>query len=250
LVITLGLVLMAVMVLVAVAVAASTRLGQLMTLLVCLCVFVLSSMHPFLFGRWADEILAARIAGWIVPNLTYLYPFGDVILENTITPTFAIYACGYALTCIGAALLIGMALLQTRELEARQASGSLPGAVGLLAGAGRFVAVAAGLIALTLLTLPAFHNLTGLLTAGGLLVSAPVGWMLWGSFSRGKNWAYWVVLLLAIGAAGTFGAGMFMPGVLKDALASKPVPVLLGEVAAASIVLILLLPKTRRHFVS
>ncbi|MHC4089933.1 MAG: hypothetical protein ACYSVY_06585, partial [Planctomycetota bacterium] len=65
------LVMLAVMVLAAVALAASTRLGQVMTLLVCVLIAMLGLVADFALGQHGEDSLVARTLYHVVPNLGF-----------------------------------------------------------------------------------------------------------------------------------------------------------------------------------
>ena len=242
------LTLMAVLVFCAVAIAASTRLGQAMTLLVCFGVFLVGQMYPFLFKQWGSEVLAVRLFGWIAPNLTYFDAL-EALTKGRVIPLSLVGL--YALYCVlyvSGVLALGISLFHGRELEARVASSSLPGLVGLLAGAGRLAAVVAAGAALVVLSLPRFHTLRGLLLAAGLLAVGVVVWVLWGAFGRGRKWAWWVVLAtaaIALVERVLVTAGLWAPR--GPGRVNLPLRVI-GFTLTAAVIAILLLPKTRHHF--
>ena len=242
---------MAVLIFVAVAVAASTRLGQVLTLLVCFAVFVVGSMHPYLFDRWAKEIVAARVLGYVAPKLAY-FDAMDALTRDAVIPAKVVLLSGlYCALYVAAALAVGMALFQRRNLEAQTSSGTMPAAVGVLAWAGRGAALACGIAAAFIFSMPAFHTTGGLLTAAALLVAAGLGWMLWGCFSRGARWSYWIVLILAVVPVAAYIAAQLAPsarGALR--LGQGGAAALIEAAAAAAVVVVMLLPRTRHHFTS
>ncbi len=250
-VLALVLTFMAVLIFVAVAIAASTRLSQVMTLLVCFAVFVLGSMHPYLFGGWEDVSAAPRVLGWPLPNMVFFILVQGALLRDVPVPAaFAWLAAAYCAVYVTAVLAVGMALFQRRALEASTSSATLPGAVGLLAWAGRAGAVVAALAAVVLATLPRFHNLAGAALAAGLLLGGAAAWGLFGRFGRGRPWSYWAVLLLAVGVLAACVVGLQVPAAEAILLGQGPVLALVEAAIAAAVIIVLVLPKTRRHFTS
>jgi hypothetical protein len=243
LLVAMGLLLLGVLVFAAVAVTASTRLGQVMTLLVCCGFFLVGSMSQYLFGRFAGQNLAARVAYGAWPNLTFYYALDAMITGRAISGAYAGLTAAYAACNVVAILGVGMALFQRRELEAQGQAASAPALVSAVAWIGRAKAVLAGMAALVVPSyLPA---LAGVLTAAGLLGLAVLTWLLWGWFGRGLKWTYFVVLGLALtvlagGASWALGAWS-LPG--RDKTWA-----VVGAAAAGLLVLILLLPRTRHHF--
>jgi len=244
------LMLMAVLILTAVAVAASTRLGQVMTLLVCFAVFVLGSVHPYLFGRWADTIVAARLLGWAAPKLTYFNPLEALTYGAAIPGQYVLLSAAYSIIYIAAGLAVGIALFQRRELEAQTSSATLPGPAVLLAFAGMVGSVLAGISALFALSLPKFHTAAGLAYNAGVLSAAIAACVLWICFSRGAKWSYWVVLCAAALLLAACAAGMVLPpgNRLLGRQNAFLLPILTA--VAAAVIAVLVLPRTRRHFVS
>jgi hypothetical protein len=257
------LMLMAVLIFCAVAVAASTRLGQVMTLLVCFGVFILGSLQP-MFAGMADRMPAFNLLKWTAPNLTYFYGT-DAIYSNKPIPMhaiglFALYGGCY----LGAVLSLGIALFQTRQLETQATSSALPGRVGLVAWAGRIAAIVMAFSGLTIVSLlwlepiqrtalaqmdnpwAKLSNLGLALASAGLLAGAILGWIFWGYFARGARWSYWLLAILSVlGLSYAVGAYV-VPGVIPPA--GKPQLQAIQLIACAAVLLILIMSKTRYHF--
>jgi len=244
-----ALIFMAVMVFVSVAVTASTRLGQVMTLGVCCGVFILGSMHSWVFGYWADEVMAARVLGWIAPQLTYFFPI-DALSKDKVIPASYVARSGiYCASYVAGVLAIGMGLFERRQLEAQTASASIPGAVALLGWAGRVAAIAAALVALVMLSLPEHRNFRGISVILAITAGSGINWFLWSRFAAGAKWSYWVVLLLAVIAIPLQGAALISPRTFAlDPTGTGRALLAVGEGISAAVLLILLMPKTRRHF--
>jgi len=252
LLLAMALLLMGVMIFVATAVAASTRLGQVMTLVVCLAVYVVGALHSALFGRWADSVWLARALGHVAPRLAYFVdrPIDAITLGLPLPGAFVALAGGYCAAYVAAVLLVGMALFQRRPLEAQGSAAALPGAVALLAFAGRVAALALAVAGLVAFSLPAFHTATGILKAAALLAAAIGLWLLWGYFSRGLRWSYYAAAALCAAVTAVLLVGLQAPGAEALRLGQGPVPVLVEAVVAALALLVIVLPKTRRHFAS
>lgn len=249
---------MAVMLLTAVATAASTRLGQVATLLITIGVLVVGSMHPALFERLSAETAGGRqtpviqALGGILPDLTRFY-FLDalagkadraVIIPWTVVQTTGLYFLSYT----AAMLALAVGLFQTRPMEVSEGSSSVPSAVSLLSGFGRLAAVAMGLIALILATQPKYWAPGSLGILGGVLLAALGSWMLWTAFSAGRRWA-WVVSLLLAGLAVGWGVTVFwIPGGERLSLGLPLSRILQALLIGLLVMLGLLLPKTRHHF--
>jgi ABC-2 type transport system permease protein len=114
-----ALVFMVVLMITAVAVAASTRLGQVMNLLVCLIVLMLGLTSDYLFGASAQGAGGSRLAAAlyrVIPN-TGLFWAGDAVSAKlTFSWGYLGMAAAYAGLYTLAALLVGMALFHRREV--------------------------------------------------------------------------------------------------------------------------------------
>ncbi len=247
----LGLILMAVTIFSAVAVAASTRLGQLMTLLVCGVVLVVGYLHPFLFQELGSEVPVLRWAGWLMPNLRFFDTQDALALQKPIPASYVGLAGVYCAAYTAAAIAVGVALFQRRELEAQSGSASMPGAVSLLAWAGRGGALLG--IILGLAGLIQWRSLTAASAGrdGAFILAGVLGWFVWENFSRAKRWAYWVVAVAALACLGLGTTTLLLPKVSEAVLlGQKPAGSAAAAAIAAFVLLILLLPRTRHHFKS
>jgi len=110
------LVLTAVLILTSVAVTASTRTGQVMTILICLIVFCVGLMSQYFFGLYGEEYLIVNILYRIMPNMQFLWPADALTNENDFSFRYVLSVMGYSILMIGAILSLGVALFQTREV--------------------------------------------------------------------------------------------------------------------------------------
>ena len=110
------LVFFAVMVLAAIALAASTRVGQVMTLLICLAVLMVGLTTDYLLSELAETSIVARIVYRHLPNFSIFWIVDAVNNEQPIPMSYAGYTAGYAVLMASAALLAGVALFQRREV--------------------------------------------------------------------------------------------------------------------------------------
>ncbi|MEE8142958.1 MAG: hypothetical protein V3T77_07650, partial [Planctomycetota bacterium] len=103
-------------VLCAVALAASTRLGEVSTLTVCVLVFLLGLTSEYYLGRFIAESWAARIAYILVPNLQYHWLADALTQGHSVSWRYVAFATGYSLSYGAAILGVAVALFQTREV--------------------------------------------------------------------------------------------------------------------------------------
>ena len=250
LVLQLAVMFLASIVFVALSVTASTRLNQTMTLLVCLEVFLLGSAHPQIIGRWSGNAPVLRAIGWVLPDFSQFYPQDDMTLEGKMPLAVGARAAFYCLLYTGGLLAMAMAIFQTRELESQDSAATGPGLVSFLAWVGRAAAVAAVLAAMSILTVPALYSSQNFILAATLTAIGVIGWFVWGAFGRGQKWSWYLVLALALlGIAADVallivGPEKYLPG--SDATA--PMLPYVAGVIKATVVVILVLPRTRRHF--
>ena len=129
LLIALLLVFEAVLILTAVAIASSTRLGQVMTLVVCVLVFLLGLVSHY-FNVEVDKTLGSvegspfhQLLYWflkaffmLVPNLQYLWQADALMQGHALPIVHVLRLTGYSFLYITAALSLAIALFQTREV--------------------------------------------------------------------------------------------------------------------------------------
>lgn len=140
----LGLVFQAVLVLTGVAVAASTRLGQVMTLLICFGVFLLglasNSLSQMVNGRLSIPVdtgyyqsltailhadlalyqkmvyITAKLIYTLVPNLQFFWTADAITQDNPVSTGLFGLVSGYAALQIVAILALAVVLFQNREV--------------------------------------------------------------------------------------------------------------------------------------
>lgn len=128
--IAVGMALQAVLVLVAVAIAASTRLRQLMTLLVCVAAFLLGMLNDSLLTPWLKQNPWREVGGVgeglrkgvgellhaLAPNFQIFWVADAIKMANDVPAAVSVTVTAYALLYIGAALAVAVALFQSREV--------------------------------------------------------------------------------------------------------------------------------------
>lgn len=113
------LILFALWILAAIALACSTRLDTIPTLAICSAVFLVGLMSDYFFGQRADQgQWWASTLYSIIPNWQ-LFWLADAIEtgKNTFQWAYVGKAFGYVVCYAGAALAIGTALFEERELS-------------------------------------------------------------------------------------------------------------------------------------
>ena len=113
------LVSLAVMVTAAVAIAASTRLGQLMTLVTCTVVLGLGVISDYALGQHAESSTLAAVAYRAVPNIGPFWVVDGLVAgteETTVTFDYVGYVTLYGLLITSGILGLAVALFQKREV--------------------------------------------------------------------------------------------------------------------------------------
>ena len=151
---------------------------------------------------------------------------------------------------MGGLLALGAAIFQRRELEAQSGASTLPFGVAVLAWTGRGIALVAAFLTLMLLSVRDGYTAAGLTQAGILVAIAVVYWLLWGYFSRGARWSYYVALLLLLtGLAGAIVRVLAARWLkLVEPGHDERLLLTIAAMVQAVAVVLALLPRTRRHF--
>jgi ABC-type transport system involved in multi-copper enzyme maturation permease subunit len=246
----LGMVLMymAVILLTAVAVAFSTRAGQLLTLLLTLVVLVAGAAWPAISANLKEYLPGGEILSWALPNLTVFFPL-DALARNQAMPLG--WVTLYFFSYLAAMLALAIGLFQTRELAAAASASSMPGAVALLSGLGRLAGIVTAVAVAVMLTQAGTYTARGWISVAVAAALAGAMYAIFSAFGRGRQWAYWVTLLIAAGVL-IYAAGVLWlpdwPGWLS--FGAAPSRLLLSMTLSAVVILLLVLPKTHRHFKS
>lgn len=120
----------AVLIITALAIAVSTRLGQLMTLLICIGVFLLGLAGDIILRPAAEQASLANVTSftsllgwfiplalyWLLPNLHFLWLADALPRGNTITLNHLLSLSVYSLLFIIGLLGLAISLFQTREV--------------------------------------------------------------------------------------------------------------------------------------
>lgn len=113
------LVWLAVVIIAAIATAASTRFGQMMTLMICTIALGLGVISDYAFGQHQGTSMAAWVAYRAIPNIGPFWVIDGITSgsEKSIVPLNYIgYLTIYALLIMSGILSIGVAAFQRREV--------------------------------------------------------------------------------------------------------------------------------------
>lgn len=188
---------MASILLAALAVTVSTRLGQAATLAVCVGFFFLSMAVEGLFLRASEHNVFARLLAVALPNLTYFFTLDALTTGKAIPLHHVVLTAGYAGLYTAALLALGVALFQTREMDARESASGAPAMVNSLAWGLRVLAVVALVIGLaTLGARPS--ELAGLVVPVAQVLGAVLLWLLAGYLGSGVRWAWYALMSLTL----------------------------------------------------
>lgn len=113
------LVWLAIMIVAAVATAASTRFGQMMTLVICTAALCLGIICDYAFGQHESQSVAAMIAYRAIPNMGSFWVIDGLTSgsEKTAVPfSYVGYMTAYALLVATGILSLGIAAFQRREV--------------------------------------------------------------------------------------------------------------------------------------
>jgi len=113
------LVFLALLVVAAVALAASTRFGQLMTLVICTSVLGLGIVSDYAFGQHEQTSTAAAIAYRAVPNVGPFWVIDGLTSgseETNVPPRYVLFTTIYAVLIAVGILNIGIFAFQKREV--------------------------------------------------------------------------------------------------------------------------------------
>ena len=110
------LILIAIIVLVAAAIMFSTRFNVVLTLICCVSVFLLGLISDYVFGRFAQTHIWAKIGRMLIPNLQVFW-ISDAIYEgsNQLSAGYILTSASYGLCYAAAILLLAIALFQGRQ---------------------------------------------------------------------------------------------------------------------------------------
>ncbi len=103
----------------AVALAASTRFGQMPTLIICSSVLSLGIISDYAFGQYADSSWLSNVAYQLVPNAGLFWVIDGLYAQSAETAVpfeYLGYATGYAALWTTAIIAIAVSTFQRREV--------------------------------------------------------------------------------------------------------------------------------------
>jgi membrane protein DedA with SNARE-associated domain len=110
------LLLLAVIVLVALAVMFSTRFNVVLTLAFCVAAFMLGLISDYVFGRFADQHLWAKIGKIIAPNFQVFWVSDAIYQQSSIQPSYIAITSVYATLYIAGILTLAIAFFRNRQI--------------------------------------------------------------------------------------------------------------------------------------
>ena len=110
-----ALVVEALAVIAAIAIACSTRLGQVMTLVICLAIFMVGLSSDYMFGRLTDTQPAFWIGYALAPNMQYHWLADALTQGHPVSAGYIGMVTAYSALYAAAVLCLATALFQTRE---------------------------------------------------------------------------------------------------------------------------------------
>jgi ABC-2 type transport system permease protein len=105
-----------ILVITAVATAASTRLGQVMTLVIAGGTLLLGLTTGWIHAHAGQRAAAARLVYWIVPNVEFFWQSEALAQGHTVPLSHLGLVSLYSLLQIGAMLCLAITLFQSREV--------------------------------------------------------------------------------------------------------------------------------------
>ena len=110
------LLLLAALIIVALAVALSARFNIVVTLSICIGIFLLGLVSDYAFTSAAQTHLWARIGRFLVPNLQIFWISDAIYEDSTVSLRYIAATASYALCYTGAILALAVAIFQRRQV--------------------------------------------------------------------------------------------------------------------------------------
>lgn len=110
------LLLLAAIIIVALAITLSARFNIVVTLSACIGIFLLGLISDYVFGRFAETELWAKIGRFLVPNLQVFWISDAIYEESAIPLKYILIGASYALCYTSAILLFAIAIFQRKQV--------------------------------------------------------------------------------------------------------------------------------------
>ncbi|MBN2589372.1 MAG: hypothetical protein JXA96_05895 [Sedimentisphaerales bacterium] len=110
------LLLMAALIIVALAIALSSRFNIVVTLSVCIAIFLLGLVSDYAFSNASQTHLWAKIGRFLIPNLQIFWISDAIYEESKVSLKYIFAAASYAICYIGAILALAVAMFQRRQV--------------------------------------------------------------------------------------------------------------------------------------
>ncbi len=110
------LLLLAILILISLAVMFSTRFNIVITLTCCVAVFLLGLISDYIFSRFADQHLWAKIGKVIVPNLQVFWVSDAIQQGSAVTLGYIAISSVYAVLYSAGILFLAVAFFQKRQV--------------------------------------------------------------------------------------------------------------------------------------
>jgi ABC-type transport system involved in multi-copper enzyme maturation permease subunit len=110
------LLLLAAIVIAALAVTLSARFNIVVTLSACVGLFLLGLISDYVFGRFADSYLWAKVCYFVVPNLQMFWISDAIYEESTVPVRYIMISALYAGCYTAAILAFAVAIFQRRQV--------------------------------------------------------------------------------------------------------------------------------------
>ena len=111
-----GLLLLALFSLVALAILFSTRFNEVLTLTFCVGIFLLGLISDWVFGRFADEHIWAKIGSIVTPNLQIFWVSDAIYEGGSISTGYLLLAVTYSGLYTAGILALAIAFFQRRQI--------------------------------------------------------------------------------------------------------------------------------------
>ena len=110
------LLLLAILILISLAVMFSTRFNIVITLTCCVAVFLLGLISDYIFGRFADQHLWAKVGKVLIPDLQVFWVTDAIYEGSTVPLSYIGITSVYTALYIAGILMLAIALFQRRQI--------------------------------------------------------------------------------------------------------------------------------------